>query len=608
MRIRLHITTPGGATRSFEHAGPVVRIGRDPAGELALQGNDGKSASWNHARIDLSPDGTRLTDLGSSNGTLLNDKLIEGPVPLRAGDRVQLGYTGATLKVLEIDLTAGPRPVSRRASLVAGAAAAGVVLAAAVAYLATRGSRPPASERAEIQPPPPTEPVRPIPPTSAPSRAPQTERKVEPPQRRDPPPPPPPPPPPEPVTNPLAGEIKPVGTFVALPQWGPAVLLQRQGEAYPWLPLRPEGKVSTGVTLVSLPGYRGTLALDGGVKLTLWGNLPEFSAFPPVLESAVMLNAAPAGFDLDLTLERGRVHLANTKPADAARVQIRFLREVWQLTLPEPGAEAAVELWTLPAGPATGPAPVLCLGLFTKGKARLQAGAKVLELADRSRVTWVHGSGAAPQVEVLPELPEWWTKPPDRGKPLVADALLTLSDWAGHLNRSTEVIDTLLTRVRESNDSTLRVVGLLFLAALDGAPFLVDFLEDRQHAEVRGTARHAVQAWLGRRPENGAELQRLLQEKRGLAREKAALVCKLLQPLPAYDLARAETYQELIGRLDHENLLVRDLAFWHLANLVEEGPRKIAYDPAQNAEQRRPAVEQWRKLVPPGVVPRAAPR
>jgi hypothetical protein len=39
------------------------------------------------------------------------------------------------------------------------------------------------------------------------------------------------------------------------------------------------------------------------------------------------------------------------------------------------------------------------------------------------------------------------------------------------------------------------------------------------------------------------------------------LPCKLLQPLPAADLARAETYQELIGHLDHENLLVRDLAF-----------------------------------------------
>jgi hypothetical protein len=103
-------------------------------------------------------------------------------------------------------------------------------------------------------------------------------------------------------------------------------------------------------------------------------------------------------------------------------------------------------------------------------------------------------------------------------------------------------------------------------------------------------------------------LQRLLQQKRGYAREKATLACKLLQLLPAASLARAETYQELIGYLDHENLLVRDLAFWHLANLAEEGPRQIAYDPAGDAEHRRPAVGQWHKLVPPGTVPRLGRR
>ena len=41
--------------------------------------------------------------------------------------------------------------------------------------------------------------------------------------------------------------------------------------------------MSTASTLVSLPGYRSLLALDSGLQLTLWGNLPEFSAFPRVV-------------------------------------------------------------------------------------------------------------------------------------------------------------------------------------------------------------------------------------------------------------------------------------------------------------------------------------
>src|SRR5216684_150960 len=105
MKLQLNITTPDGATRSFEHVGSVVRIGREPGIELSLPGDDGRSVSWNHARIELAAGGATLADLGSSNGTLLNDEKIDKPMPLRMGDRIQLGYTGVTLLVKELDLS-----------------------------------------------------------------------------------------------------------------------------------------------------------------------------------------------------------------------------------------------------------------------------------------------------------------------------------------------------------------------------------------------------------------------------------------------------------------------------------------------------------------------
>src|SRR5207248_2158656 len=135
--------------------------------------------------------------------------------------------------------------------------------------------------------------------------------------------------------------------------------------------------------------------------------------------------------------------------------------------------------------------------------------------------------------------------------------------------------------------------------------FLVDFLEDRQHAEVRGTARHGLQFWLSRRPDSEAELARLLKEKRGYAQEKGALIGRLMQRIPDADLTKPQTYQSLIGYLDHENLIVRDLAFWHLAQIVPEGATKIAYDPVADSDKRRKFVEEWQKLVPPGTVPKA---
>jgi hypothetical protein len=74
-------------------------------------------------------------------------------------------------------------------------------------------------------------------------------------------------------------------------------------------------------------------------------------------------------------------------------------------------------------------------------------------------------------------------------------------------------------------------------------------------------------------------------------------------PNPDADLAKPATYQELIDMLDHENLVVRDLAFWHLALLVPEGAKTIAYNPVLETDKRREAVSQWRKLVGKDHVP-----
>jgi pSer/pThr/pTyr-binding forkhead associated (FHA) protein len=602
MKLQLKITLPDGGTRPFEHSGAVVRIGRDPASELSFDGDAGRAVSWQHARIDLTTGGATLTDAGSSNGTLLNDQRIDRPVPLRVGDTVQLGHTGATLTIKQLDLTT-PAPVQvstwlsiPKAGHVAGAVAAGVLVAVFVFLLVRKGTEKPVEDKTSAEISPGNGKGKPDP---GESPEPNQDDKGKTPT--------PPAPIPLVVAPPIdPSEVRDVGRYVALDRWGPGVLLQRQGEAYPWTALRRESKVATATTLVSLPDYRSTLELDSGVRLTLWGDIPEFSPFPPVLECVVMLNVPDAGIDLDMTLERGRVHLANTKPSGACRVQLRFLRQAWQLTLPAPGKEACLELWPL-LGQATGTsmqevAP-LVVGLFIKGTAQLQVAGQTLELQDRSRVSWVSAGGATLDRTVLKELPACWQKPPDRDQPRIADAMLTLRDWSNHLDQSSEVVDTILTRIRESKDPTLRVIGLLFLAALEEIPLLVDFLEDRQHSEVRGAARHALQVWLSRRPDSQAELARILKDKR-YAQEKAALIGHLLCKIPDTALKSPNTYQNLIGYLDHENLIVRDLAFWHLAQLVPEGAAKIAYDPLAEADQRKKTIDQWRKLVPPGTVPR----
>lgn len=62
-------------------------IGRDPAAIVQL---DAAGISRRHARIVVDGD-ARLEDLGSKNGTMVNDAAVETPVVLHDGDRISVG-------------------------------------------------------------------------------------------------------------------------------------------------------------------------------------------------------------------------------------------------------------------------------------------------------------------------------------------------------------------------------------------------------------------------------------------------------------------------------------------------------------------------------------
>ena len=82
------IVLPDGEDRRLE--GKTVRLGRDPANDVALL-TDSK-ISRSHAELRDRDGQWILVDLGSSNGTKVNDRRIEQH-PLRDGDRIQLGRT-----------------------------------------------------------------------------------------------------------------------------------------------------------------------------------------------------------------------------------------------------------------------------------------------------------------------------------------------------------------------------------------------------------------------------------------------------------------------------------------------------------------------------------
>jgi pSer/pThr/pTyr-binding forkhead associated (FHA) protein len=76
---------------------PIV-IGRDSASDLVLE--DGE-VSAQHVRITPSPDGTAtVEDLGSANGTFLNQNELMGPAHLDPGDQLLIGVSVIQLRTV----------------------------------------------------------------------------------------------------------------------------------------------------------------------------------------------------------------------------------------------------------------------------------------------------------------------------------------------------------------------------------------------------------------------------------------------------------------------------------------------------------------------------
>lgn len=76
----------------------ALDVGRDPSLSLAIDDNQ---LSRRHARIGLQNGAVVVEDLGSTNGTYVNDQPIQAPRVVRPGDRIRMGLTVVELRSRE---------------------------------------------------------------------------------------------------------------------------------------------------------------------------------------------------------------------------------------------------------------------------------------------------------------------------------------------------------------------------------------------------------------------------------------------------------------------------------------------------------------------------
>lgn len=86
---RLVVERAPGHTPGMEYEiGRGAILGRGDAAEIRLED---PFASSRHAQLTVQGGVVVIEDLGSTNGTYLNEELLGGPQPLHPGDRVRIG-------------------------------------------------------------------------------------------------------------------------------------------------------------------------------------------------------------------------------------------------------------------------------------------------------------------------------------------------------------------------------------------------------------------------------------------------------------------------------------------------------------------------------------
>ncbi len=378
-------------------------------------------------------------------------------------------------------------------------------------------------------------------------------------------------------------------------------LLRRPDGTRYWEVVPQKGGVADGDLLVGLPGAVVESA-NRAVRLLMHSDFEGHSPYPAI-ESAVQLRTSP-NVDLAVTLDRGRVELANVKPSGPARVAVHVRQECWELTLDQPGDRVALEMFsrwprgvafTLNPGPNDVPTARLVV-LALKGDVVVKRGDTEHGLSappGPALLEWDSVNGQEESPRRLDRLPGWAVaghedSPAARAERASAQRLRQAL--------ASKPIGKTLEEFTTSSDPEDRRTAVLLLAALDEGLRLVHVLRTTKQPDVLDAGILALRHWIGRAPGQDKRLYDGLIERLKVTPAHAATFLYFLHTPGPVQLARPEIYQTLVAYLDAKEPLARALAYWHLYRLVPEG-RALGYNPLDTKEARAAAIQKWRALI-----------
>jgi uncharacterized protein (TIGR03000 family) len=404
-----------------------------------------------------------------------------------------------------------------------------------------------------------------------------------------------------PNTNSGPGPSDPNAPPVATLVTETGTLLRRGNDASHWETVATQTPLRDGDFLVGLPGAAFD-STGGAVRLTMHSDFEGRSLFP-ALESAVRLLSKP-NVDLALSLDRGRVDLVNRKQTGAAHALIHVRDQTWELTLAKPGTQVALDLvgrWSpgrsfaQQAGHKDAPTLVLAFVVLS-GEAMVRHAGMEHALSappGLALIAWDSVTGPDDRPHYLEKLPAWAVA----GN---ADSAAARANKAAvqRLRKSlaTKGVTATLEALLSADDPDDRRTAIFLLAALDDAPRLANVLREVKHPELLDAGILALRHWIGRGPGHDQALFNGLVAQSRLTPEQSATLLTFLHSPGLDQLARPEYIQALAAYLDHNEPLIRGLAFWHLSRLLPAG-REFGYNPLSPKETRAAAVQKWKQLV-----------
>ena len=266
-----------------------------------------------------------------------------------------------------------------------------------------------------------------------------------------------------------------------------------------------------------LPGFHPEVRLETGPRLRLWGNVPELLA-EPIAESRVTLYVPAQGVDADFTLHAGRVFITAPMATRPVTVRVRFLEEVWDVTLRTPDTEVGIDVIGEPShGPlfdrdvAESPRILVYLSAV-EGTASVRSGFQSSpELGAGAKWKWDSKggkAGLAPKDDKDDVLANRWSKLVPAA-PAAKDMAAAVAEMARRVNVAQGPFDVDFDATIKDKNEALgrRVLSAWMLAAVDSLPFLIDAVEADQPI-VRDAAAKAIQLWCAEGADREAALRR----------------------------------------------------------------------------------------------------